>query len=149
MKKYLHTRNNRVEYNVIHDHLQTGFHDIGGIYTMGLGVGNVINGNLIYHAPMERSFGMSFDHQSDYLTVTNNIVFDCNTSASNSDSFSKSTEAHIVYGNESNQWKDNLLYGRVFAGTSASQGEVPPAIVHAAEMMTKVAEETTGPSWSH
>src|SRR5205814_9709173 len=57
VKKYLHARNNRIEYNVIHDHIQTGFYDGGGIYTVSLGVGNKLNCNLIYHAPIERSAG--------------------------------------------------------------------------------------------
>src|SRR5205823_6381733 len=139
---------NRVEYNVIHDHIQTGFYDGGGIYTVSLGVGNTLNANLIYHAPIERSFGISLDHQSDYMTMTGNIVFGCHTSASNSDSLSKSTDNAPVYGNESNKWENNLLYGPVFTGTPPSQGEVPPAIVHAAEITTKLAKETTGPSWA-
>jgi len=148
VKKYLHARNNRVEYNVIHDHIKAGFYDGGGIYTVSLGVGNKLNGNLIYHAPMERSYGLSLDHQSDYLTVTGNIIFGCNTAASNSDSMHNTSETNPVYGSESNKWENNLLYGQVFSGTPAGQGEVPPAIVHAATLMTELAKESCGPSWA-
>src|SRR5207237_7212640 len=98
---------------------------------------------------MERSYGLSLDHQSDYMTVTGNIIFGCNTAASNSDSLAKSTETNPVYGNESNKWENNLLYGQLFAGTPAGQGEVPPAIVQAAKITTKRAEQSTGPSWVH
>ena len=147
VKKFLHARNNRIECNVIHDHIQSGFHDGGGIYTVSLGVSNQITGNLIYHAPQERSFGLSFDHQSDYLIVIGNIVFGCNTAASNSDSMRPYPENAPVYGSESNQWQSNQLYGAVFAGTPAGQGEVPPAIIHLAELLTKEAAKVTGPTW--
>ena len=40
-------------------------------------------------------------------------------------------------------------YGQLFAGTPAGQGEVPPAIVQAAKITTKRAEQSTGPSWVH
>jgi Right handed beta helix region len=149
VKKFLHARNNRVEYNVIHDHIQSGFHDGGGIYTVSLGVGNKLNGNLIYHAPMERSFGISLDHQSDHITVTGNIVFGCNTAASNSDSMKNILETDLAYGSESNKWENNLIYGPVFTGTPPGQGEVPPSIVQAAKLMTKLAEVASGPSWIH
>jgi len=148
VKKYLHARNNRVQYNVIHDHIKAGFYDGGGIYTVSLGVGNTLTGNLIYRAPMERSYGLSLDHQSDYMTVTGNIVFGCNTAASNSDSMHNTSETNPVYGSESNKWENNLLYGPVFTGTPAGQGEAPPAIVHAAMVMTELAKESCGPSWA-
>jgi hypothetical protein len=147
VKKFLHARNNRIEYNVIHDHIQSGFHDGGGVYTVSLGVSNRITGNLIYHAPQERSFGLSFDHQSDYLIVTGNIVFGCNTAASNSDSMRAYPENAPAYGSESNLWQSNQLYGAVFAGTPASLGDVPSAVVHLAELLTKEAATSAGPMW--
>jgi hypothetical protein len=52
-----------------------------------------------------------------------------------------------VYGSESNLWEGNQLYGPVFAGTPASSGEVPRAVVHLAELMTKQAAEYAGPDW--
>ncbi len=150
VKKYLHTRNNIVSYNVIHDHIKCGFVDGGGIYTVSFGKGNKLIGNLIYHAPMERSFGISLDHQSDFMTIANNIIFGCATAASNSDSYSKSTEQHPVYGNETNKWENNLIYGQMFAGAPPAQGDAPPAtIVQSAEIMTRLAQQETGPSWAH
>jgi hypothetical protein len=147
VKKYLHTRNNRVENNVIHDHIQSGFYDGGGIYTVSLGVSNLLSHNLIYHAPMARSYGLSLDHQSDYLIIKGNIVFGCATAASNSDSMKNTSETNPIYGSESNLWENNLIYGPVFTGTPAGQGEVPPGIVQMADMMTRQAREGTGPSW--
>ena len=150
VKKYLHTRNNVVSYNVIHDHIKVGFVDGGGIYTVSFGKGNQLLNNLIYHAPIERSFGISLDHQSDFMTVAGNIIFGCATAASNSDSFSKSTEEHPVYGNETNKWENNFIYGQMFPGAPPNQGDAPPAtILHSAEIMTKLAQQETGPSWAH
>jgi hypothetical protein len=148
VKKFLHTRNNRIEYNVIHDHIQSGFYDGGAIYTVSLGVSNKITGNLIFHSPMDRSFGLSFDHQSDYLVVTGNIVFGCNTAASNSDSMKPYPENQPVYGSESNRWESNQIYGAMFSGAPAATAATPPpAIVQLAELMRDEAANSAGPSW--
>jgi hypothetical protein len=148
VKKFLHARNNRIEYNVIHDHIQSGFYDGGAIYTVSLGVSNQITGNLIFHTPLPRSFGLSFDHQSDYLIVKSNIIFGCETAASNSDSTKPYPENSPVYGSELNVWEHNQLYGAVFPGTPASSGqEVPPAVAQVAELMTRQAAANAGPSW--
>lgn len=73
------TKQNRVEYNVIHDVMQQ-LADGGGIYTLGEQPGTSIKGNYIYNikrsanAIGSKNNGLFFDESSSKMTVEKNVV---------------------------------------------------------------------------
>ena len=75
-KDFIHTRNNQITYNYLSDCMQ-GSEDGGVISTWGTGTGNVIDHNIMcnYGRDMDGVIGLYLDDESDQFTVTNNIVY--------------------------------------------------------------------------
>ena len=74
---YLHSRNNLVAYNRIHDTNQDS-QDTGAIESWGPGRDNVYDHNLIYNTGNEDfdlQSGIYIDDAGDHFTVTNNIIY--------------------------------------------------------------------------
>ncbi|WP_044254940.1 right-handed parallel beta-helix repeat-containing protein [Rhodopirellula sp. SWK7] len=78
IRPYLHTRNNLIEYNEIHNVMQI-LGDGNGIYVRGAGAGNLIRGNYIHHlvSSINGQSGMRTDGgQMDTLFV-GNLLYKC------------------------------------------------------------------------
>ena len=78
VRAYLHTRNNLIENNEIHNVMQI-LGDGNGIYVRGAGPGNVIRGNYIHHlvSSIQGQSGMRTDGgQMDTLFV-GNVLYKC------------------------------------------------------------------------
>ncbi|MGJ8643050.1 MAG: right-handed parallel beta-helix repeat-containing protein [Luteolibacter sp.] len=78
VRPYLHTRNNRIEYNEIH-HVMEMLGDGNGIYVRGSGAGNVIHGNFIHHldAPTNAQGAMRTDGGQMDTLFTGNLLYKC------------------------------------------------------------------------
>ena len=75
--KYLHSRNNVLAYNHIH-HVCLDSEDTGAMQSWGPGRDNVYDHNLIHDVGAPHillSSGIYMDDQTDYFTVTNNIIY--------------------------------------------------------------------------
>ena len=76
---FLHTRDNRVEFNDVYE-VMTNSQDGGAIESWGPGKGNVIDHNRVHDvvcgAPGGAAIGLYMDDNSDFFTITNNIVYD-------------------------------------------------------------------------
>jgi len=72
------TRENRVEYNHVHDVMRV-LDDGGGIYSLGLTPGSVISNNHIHHVAQDRDVGhgIYLDGGSSGVLCENNICHDC------------------------------------------------------------------------
>ena len=67
-------KNNRIENNYVHDHVQT-LHDGGGIYSLSAQPGSLISGNVI--TGQRNLYGAIYlDIGSRGITVSNNAIFD-------------------------------------------------------------------------
>ncbi len=72
------SRNNRIEFNHIHDLGRGLLSDMGGIYTLGAQPGTVIRGNLI-HDIVRRAYGgwgIYLDEGSAHILVEGNLAYD-------------------------------------------------------------------------
>lgn len=78
IKPYLHSRNNLIEYNEIHDAMQK-LGDGNGIYIRGSGTGNVIRRNYIHDllTPTGKQGGMRTDGGQMDVLITENIIYRC------------------------------------------------------------------------
>ena len=75
-------RDNLIEWNHIYDIGRHRLSDMGGIYLLGSQPGTVERCNYIHHVTRARNcaFGIYFDSGSSFVTVTNNVVHDCEDS---------------------------------------------------------------------
>ena len=73
------TRDNILEWNHIYDIGRHVLSDMGGIYLLGRQPGTVERFNHIHHVTRARNcaFGVYFDSGTSFVTVTNNVVHDC------------------------------------------------------------------------
>ncbi len=78
IKPYLHSRNNLIEYNEIHNAMQK-LGDGNGIYIRGAGLGNVIRRNFIHDlvTPTGKQGGMRTDGGQMDVLITENIIYKC------------------------------------------------------------------------
>lgn len=72
------SKNNRLEFNHIHDIGHGLLSDMGGIYTLGAQPGTVIRGNLIHdvHRRAYGGWGIYLDEGSAHILVEGNLSFD-------------------------------------------------------------------------
>ncbi len=98
------TNNIKVQNNLIYNIGNGWLSDMGGIYTLGIQPDTVLSGNIIHNVGCYEGstgyggWGIYLDEGSSYITVKNNLVYDCS-----SQSF------HQHYG------KDNLIQNNIFA----------------------------------
>jgi hypothetical protein len=98
------SRNNEISHNHIHDIGKGLLSDMGGIYTLGIQPDTVISGNVIYNVGCDEGaygyggWGIYLDEGSSFMTVENNLVYDCS-----------SQTFHQHYG------QDNIVRNNIFA----------------------------------
>ena len=78
VRPYLHTRDNVIENNEIHNVMQI-LGDGNGIYIRGAGAGNVIKGNYIHHlvSSIQGQSGMRTDGGQMDTLITGNVLYKC------------------------------------------------------------------------
>ena len=78
VRPYLHTRNNLIENNEIHNVMQI-LGDGNGIYIRGAGAGNVIRGNYIHHlvSSINGQSGIRTDGGQMDTLITGNLLYKC------------------------------------------------------------------------
>lgn len=78
VRRYLHTRDNAIEYNEIH-HAMEQLGDGNGIYIRGAGAGNVIRRNYIHHlvAPMKMQAAIRTDGGQRDTLIAENLIYKC------------------------------------------------------------------------
>lgn len=97
---YLHSRNNLIEGNKIHDTGKNSL-DGGGIEAWGPGRDNVIDYNLVYNyyngipTVKWKGHGIFLDDSTHYFTVTNNIVYESKKQGSDASVFMKSIGTYV------------------------------------------------------
>ncbi len=98
------TNNIRIKDNLIYTIGYGWLSDMGGIYTLGIQPDTVISGNIIYNVGCDEGdygyggWGIYLDEGSSYMTVENNLVYDCSSQA-----------FHQHYG------KENIVRNNIFA----------------------------------
>src|SRR4029077_8600112 len=109
VKRFTHSRKNRIAYNTIH-HVMQRLHDGGAIHLGFVGGQNVVRGNLIHGVHGTGSgWGLYTDAETNRERIEGNVVWDCNA-------------PKIDYehgGPNNNQWIKNVL--------SAAKKEPPEA----------------------
>lgn len=86
---YQVTRNIQVKDNLIYNIGQGWLGDLGGIYTLGEQKGTVLSGNVIYNVICGRGQtcyggnGIYTDAGSSFLTIENNLIYDCTANGIN------------------------------------------------------------------
>jgi hypothetical protein len=109
VKRFTHSRKNRIAYNTIH-HVMQRLEDGGGIHIGFVGGQNVIRGNLIHGVRASRSgWGLYTDAETNRELLEGNVVWECGAT-------------HIDYehgGRNNNRWVGNVL--------SAGKDEPPEA----------------------
>ena len=98
------TNNIQIKNNLIYNIGNGWLSDMGGIYTLGIQPDTVISGNIIYNVGCDEGaygyggWGIYLDEGSSYMTVENNLVYDCS-----------SQTFHQHYG------KENVIRNNIFA----------------------------------
>jgi hypothetical protein len=121
VKPFLHGRNNLIEHNVLYELLGRLPADGGALYGFGQGLGNVFRNNLVYRA---HCLAIYLDAEYDGVLVEGNTVYDSTVPFGGSGAYPTI--------------RDNALY---------NAGEAPAEVRRLGEQMTRLAEQTTGPSW--
>lgn len=104
------TNNIKINNNLIYNIGNGWLSDMGGIYTLGIQPDTVISGNVIHNVGCYEGstgyggWGIYLDEGSSYITVKNNLVYDCSSNA-----------FHQHYG------KDNLIENNIFAFSDDGQ----------------------------
>ncbi len=78
VRPFLHTRNNLIEYNEIHDAMET-LGDGNGIYIRGAGAGNVIRRNYVHHlvTPSGAQSAIRTDGGQMDTLIAENLIYQC------------------------------------------------------------------------
>ncbi|MCO8123484.1 right-handed parallel beta-helix repeat-containing protein [Stieleria sp. TO1_6] len=78
VRPFLHTHDNRIEYNEIH-HAMEALGDGNAIYIRGAGAGNVIRRNYVHHlvAPMIMQCAIRTDGGQQDTLIAENIIYKC------------------------------------------------------------------------
>jgi len=78
VRPYLHTRDNQVEYNEIHNVMEK-MGDGNGIYIRGAGSGNVIRHNYVHHlvTPMKMQAAIRTDGGQRDTLIAENLIYKC------------------------------------------------------------------------
>ena len=98
------TNNIKINNNLIYNIGNGWLSDMGGIYTLGIQPDTVISGNVIYNVGCDEGeygyggWGIYLDEGSSFMTVENNLVYDCS-----------SQTFHQHYG------EDNTVRNNIFA----------------------------------
>ena len=99
IKRFTHSRKNRIAYNTIHQVMQR-LEDGGGVYLGFDGGQNLVRGNLVYGVRGGRmAVGIYMDAESDREVIEDNTVWDCDMPK-----FDNGEE-----GNNNNRWGMNML----------------------------------------
>jgi hypothetical protein len=99
VKRFTHSRKNRIAYNVIH-HVMQRLEDGGAVYLGFEGGSNVVRGNLIHGVRGGRmAVGIYTDAESDRELIEGNVAWDCDLPR-----FDNGEE-----GNNNNRWGTNVL----------------------------------------
>ena len=100
-------KNNRIEFNHLHDIGQLVMSDMGGIYTLGEQPGTVLRNNLIHdvNALVYGGWGIYLDQATTGIVVADNIVYNCNNAGFNQHFGRENTVTNNIFAfNKQYQW---------------------------------------------